>query len=454
MSDAYSSILVGPNEAFDENFTLVHNLLDEEKYDEALSVMKKLHYADLADFLDNVSHSTLKTIIPLLQDHINPKTLLSLSVNSKQHVIEILGILKSSSLINKLDIEDAVEILDELDNDIKELILEKLNKKQQILEASNYPENTVGRIVERSFIYLHDNWTVKQSIDFIKSRQISDDFHAAIVVDQKYRPIGTVSISVLLKHDLTDCIKELITPIFKIAYNSTDLSELSYIFKQYALTIVPVVNTIGKLVGTVSINNMLYIVAEQTEKEIMSISGVQSQDTFYNLFYTMRNRFSWLFGNLIIACLTSIIINQFIDTISKVITIAAIMPIVVSIGGNAGVQVMTVTVRALTNKDIHYSNMLKVVWKEVLVSCFNGVILALIGSFIILIMLSDVSLSMVFAFAIIVNFIAAGFFGCTIPIVLDYLRTDVAVGSGVFLSIITDALGSLSFLTLAYIFLV
>jgi magnesium transporter len=454
MKNESDFVLVDPSEIFDENFTIINDLLENDEYDRAIAIMQNLHYADLADFLDNIKYSYFVKIISLLQEHLNPQILVSLNVNRKGPVIEILGVAKSAELINKLDIEDVVEILEEIDADIKELILEKLHRRQQIIEASNYPENTVGRIVERNFVYLFENWTVKQSLDFLKSKQISDDFHAAIVVDSKFKPIGTISLSVLLQNQNNDNIKKLVAPVFKSAYSSTDLSEIIYIFKQYALTIVPVVNTVGKLVGTVSIKNMLYIIEEQTEKDIMSITGIQTQDTFHNFFYTVRNRISWLFGNLITACITAMVINQFSDTISRIIALAAIMPIVVSIGGNAGIQVMTVTVRAIANKDIHNSNLLKVILKEIVVSAFNGVMLASVGSFILLLMLSDIKLSLVFALAVTINFIMAGFFGCVIPIALDHLDIDVATGAGVFLAIVTDALGSLSFLTLAYIFLI
>lgn len=441
---------------FEETFERLNDLLNNDEFDKAVEVMSGLHYADLADFLDNTSQKIYKIIIPLLQDKLKPETLVQLSVGSKPIIIQILGISKSAQLINQLEIEDAVEVIEDLDQDTQSLILEELKtqKRQQIIEGCTYPENTVGRVIERNFVSLQENWTVAKSIDFIRQKHIEHDYHAAIVIDAKYKPIGIILLSTLLKHQGEEEIKNLMNPDFKITGLLTNLSELSFIFKQYALTIVPVVNKSGKLVGTVSIDNMIYIIEQQTEKDIMSLGGVQTNDTFYNLFYTVRHRFPWLFVNLITACLTSVIINQFSLTISKIIALAAIMPLVASMGGSAGTQAMTVTVRALANKDIHHNNILKVIFKEVVVCGFNGIILALIGAMLILVMLYDLNLSIIFTVSVILNFLIAGFFGSAIPITLHYLNIDPATGAGVFVTTITDSFGFFTFLILAYLFLV
>jgi len=441
---------------FAETFEHITELLTANNIDRALQIIESLHYADLADFLDNLNSKVYKTIIPLLKDKIKAETLVWLSVSSKPLILEILGIPKSVELIDQLDIEDAIEVIEDLNTTTKQLILSGLSKEkqQQIIEGYTYPENTVGRVIERNFVYFQENWTVKQAIECINNQHSKDDFHAAIIIDKKYRPVGNLMLSTLLKHNGDKRIKELMNLEFKIADTFTDLSELSFIFKQYALTIVPVVNKSGKLIGTVSIDNMIYIIEQQTEKGILSLGGVHTQDTFYNLFYTVKHRFPWLFVNLITACLTSIIINQFGNTISKLITLAAIMPIVASMGGNAGTQAMTVTVRALSNKDIHYNNISKVIIKEILVCGFNGLILSCIGAALSLVMLGDPHLSIIFAIAVVLTFIIAGFFGSAIPITLHYLNIDPATGSGVFLTTITDSFGFFTFLTLAYIFLV
>ncbi|MCC8417353.1 MAG: magnesium transporter [Rickettsia endosymbiont of Bryobia graminum] len=456
MQNQTKSILPVHQDQFEETFEQIDFLINNDQFEQAAEIMTNLHYADLADLLDNINQKLYKILIPLIQDSLSPETLIQLNVSSKSLILEILGIQKTTQLINQLPIEDAVEVIVDLDENTKEVILDNLKKekKQQILEGCTYPEDTVGRVIERNFVSFQEDWTVTKAIDFIKSKHIKQDFHAAIVTDSKYRPIGIILLSTLLKYKGEESLKKIMNYDFKITDVFTNLSELSFIFKQYALTIVPVVNKNGKLIGTVSIDNMIYIIEEQTEKDIMSLGGVHTQDTFDNLFYTVKHRFPWLFVNLITACFTSIIINQFSLTISKLIALAAIMPIVASMGGNAGTQAMTVTVRALANKDIHHNNILKVVLKEVAVCGFNGFALALIGALLSLVMLSDPNLSLVFAIAVILNFLIAGFFGSVIPITLHYLNIDPATGSGVFLTTITDSFGFFTFLTLAYLFLV
>ena len=450
------SILSDHEDQFAEIFEYVTHLINQDKLVEASKHLSLLHFADLADFLDNSSKKIYKKILPLLSDTITAKTLVNLSDSSKQSVMEALGFERSARLIDTLDIEEAIEIIEDVNDATKELILSYLTKvkKQQILEGFNYPEDSVGRILEKNFVSFPENWTIKQAIEFIRNSNIKQDFHAAIVVDQKYRPTGNLLISTLLKHDSNLKIKDVMNSDFKIADPYTELSEIAFIFKQYALTIVPIINKSGRLIGSVSIDNMIYIIEEQTEKDIMQLGGVHIQDIFYNIFYTARHRFPWLFVNLITACLTSIIINQFSGTIAKLISLAAIMPIVASLGGNAGTQAMTVTVRAIANKDINNANMFKIVTKEILVCAFNGLLLALIGGALSFAIVRDLDLSIVFAVAVIINFLVAGFCGSAIPITLNHFDIDPATASGVFLTALTDGLGFFTFLTLAYFFLV
>lgn len=456
VQEPQKSILPDHEEQFAQTFEHITDLIDNENWDEVTKALSSLHFADLADFLDNSNYKTQKAILPLITNTIKADTLVSLSNSTKQQVLEILGIEVSSKLIDQLSIEDAIEVIEYVDDEIKSQILEKLSrdKKQQIIEGFTYPENTVGRIIERNFVSFQEHWSVGQAIDSIRHNNIKQDFHAAIIVDNKFKPVGNVLLSTLLKFQRNTPIKQLMNSELRMVDSYTELSEIAFIFKQYALTIVPVVNKSGKLVGSVSIQSMIYIIEEQTERDIMQLSGVHTQDTYDNLFSTAKHRFPWLFVNLITACITSVIINQFSDTIARLITIAAIMPIVASMGGNAGTQAMTVTVRALANKDITHANMFKVIGKEIMVCSLNGSLLASIAGGLSYTMLADFHLSIIFVIAIIINFFAAGFLGSVIPITLYNLDIDPATASGVFLTALTDALGFFMFLVLAYGFLV
>lgn len=450
-------IILDHEEQFAKTFEHITQLLESNEINEAIKILSTLHFADLADFLDNTNHKLYKIISPFLSGIIAPDTLVSLSNATKQPILESLGITTSAKLIDQLSIEDAVEVIDYIEDDLKHQILDKLplEKRQQILEGFTYPENTVGRIIERKFVAVQEHWTIAQAINYIRQGQyIDQDFHASIVVDAKFRPIGSVLLSTLLKHPRNTPIKSILTTDPQIVDVYTAINDIAFLFKQYALTIIPVVNKNGKLIGSISIQNMLYIIQEQTEKDIMQLSGIHNQDIFYNLFNTATHRFPWLFINLITACITSIIINQFSGTIAKLITVAVVMPIVASMSGNAGTQAMTITIRALANKDITHANMFKVIGKEILVCGLNSLLLASAGVILIVFMLATVNLSIVFAVAVVVNFLIAGFLGSAIPITLYRLNIDPAMASGVLLTALTDALGFFTFLALSYIFLV
>ncbi|WP_316354384.1 magnesium transporter [Candidatus Trichorickettsia mobilis] len=442
-------------EAFIETFEHIIHLINHNRLEQATAILTTLHYSELADFLDNANDKLHKRILPLLSDNIKPETMLWLSDSAKHSVIEVLGIEKSCALLDQLAIEDAIEVIETIDDQVKQLIVANFNndKQQQIIEGFTYPENTVGRIVERNFISFQEYWTVGQAIDFIRQTHPQRDFHAAIVVDNRYRPVGNILLSTLLKYYRRTMIREIMNSEFKVANTLTPLTDIAFIFKKYALTIVPVVSKSGKLIGSVSVNNMIYIVDQQTEKEIMQLGGIHTRDTFLTIFHTARHRFPWLFINLITAFITSMIIGQFSATLKQLITLAVIMPIVASMGGNAGTQAMTVTVRALANKDINHTNIIKVILKETMVCGLNGFLFACISASASLAIFTDLYLSIIFGSAIFINFIIAGLFGAMIPITLEKLDIDPATASGVFLTTITDASGFFTFLTLAYILL-
>lgn len=456
MQDELNTISPDHQDKLAQQFGYINDLITNDNVDDAAPLLLELHYADLADFLDNVNRKYYHIIFPAIASMLNSEVLVWLSDGNKQPVIEALGLDVSARLIDELDIEDSIEVIEALDKELKELLIAKLQneKRQQIIEGFRYPENTAGRALEKDFVSLRQHWTAGQAIDYIRRSNISADFHAAIVVDSRFKPVGTILLCTLLKTSRNVPLVELMNYEFMAADTSTELDELAFIFKQYALTIVPVTTKQGKLVGSISIDNMIYIVEEQAESEFLHLGGVNNIDIFYNLYTTTKSRFPWLFVNLITACLTSLVINQFSDTIAKLITLATIMPIVASMGGNAGTQVMTVTVRALANREITNASTRRVITKEIYVCALNGLLLAAIGIVLTYLLFTEIKLSLVFASAVVINFTIAGFLGSCIPIILNHFDIDPATASGVFLTACTDAIGFFSFLGLAYFFLV
>lgn len=439
-----------------EDFEHIGFLINNNVLDEAKAHLLKMHYADIADFLDNTNHRLYQIILPYIASELEPETIVSLSSSSRQPAMEALGVEESAKIIDKLDLEDAIEVIETLDDEFKEKILVEvsLERKKQILEGFKYPENTVGRILEKDFVVFHQHWTVGQASDYIRRSDIESDFHAAIVVDSRYKPVGNILLSTLLKNSRNTPIAELMNSDFKVADAFTEINELAFLFKQYALTLVPVTNKMGKLIGSVSIDNMVYIIEEQAESELMQLGGINASDIFDNLLETTRHRFPWLFVNLLTACVTSLIIEQFNGTISQILILAAVMNIVASVCGNVGTQVMTVTVRAIANREINQANTNKVIIKEIIVSSLNGLLLAVIGAGVIYGLYGNFGVCMIFSAAIFANFALAGLLGSGIPVIMNALKIDPATASGVFVSTFTDALSFLIFLGLAFLFLI
>lgn len=435
-------------EQINERFT------DEEK-DSILDLVKDLHCADLAYILDHSQTKLQKHIINIAHDLITPDTLLRMCDGAKQVFLEIAGYKKVAELVEELDLEDSIEVLDGYNEEIKNALINHLSeqKKIQVTEGFNYPEDCVGRIMEKDFLIFEENWSVEQAIDYIKNHKHHREYHAAIMVDKKYRPIGILSLSRLFQHPHNTPLKKILNPELKKAYVNDKINNLVYFFKQYTLAIIPVIGRSGKLVGSISIDNMLYIIEESTESDIMNLTGVGEQDTFDGVLDTAKHRFLWLFMNLLIAFMTALVINEFSQTIIKVIALASLMPIVASMCGNASTQVMTVTVRALSKKDINRSNIFRVILKEIAVCQLNAFLLSCIGSLLIGLIYNNLDLSIVFSVAVMINFFLAGLFGALIPITLDKFDIDPATASGVFLNALTDGLGAFIFLGLSYLIL-
>lgn len=440
-----------------EHFLLINDLIEEGKTEEARKELLELHYADLADYLSNSNFFHQQEILSLLGRDFNPETLVWLEDSVKNSIAKILGNSQLAKLIEKLDIEDAIEVIEDLAEDTKDQVLAKLTKSKLklIQEGLTYPENSAGRAMSKNFLSFTQEMTVGQVIDSLRTKKsLPREFHAAIVVDSLGRPVGTVSMSNIIISSRNVKLKNIMNTEFKIADTMTDEEELSYVFKHYALSIVPVTNKKGKLVGTISIEDIVYVIDEQAQEDFMHLGGVAEYDRFNTYWVTAKQRFPWLFVNLVMACMTSIIISFFEATISQMAILSAVMTIVASLGGNAGSQTVTVAVRSIASKDINDSNAWRIIFKELMVAILNGAIIASVGGVILFAIYSNYYISLVFGGAVLFNIIIAGLFGSFIPIALEKLDIDPAIASGVLVTTLTDSLGFFIFLALAYLFII
>jgi magnesium transporter len=442
-------------ESIDETIAEINNDINQGNYQGLSERFINMHPSDLASILDQSSPKIQQSIINAIKKVFNPEILAMAGNTSRLTVLQALGTQKTAMLIEELDLEDSIDVLDSYDDEIKEQLIKHLSNQKQtdVKEGLNYPEDCVGRIMETNFLIFADQWSIDQAINSIRRYNLDENLHAAVIVDKDYRPTGTVHLSKLFQHSGNVTLKKIANTEIKIADINDKINDLVYFFKQYALAIIPVVNKSGKLVGSVSIENMIYIIEESTESDILNLTGVREPDTFSTVIETAKHRFLWLFMNLLIAFVTAMIINRFSHTISRIIALASIMPIVASMGGNAGAQAMTVTVRAISKKDINRSNIFRIILKEVTVCTLNSLFLSFMGGILIMLIYSDIKLSLIFAASVILNFIVAGLFGSLIPITLDNFELDPATASSVFLTALTDCFGFFTFLGLSFLIL-
>ena len=419
-------------------------------------IITNIHYADLADYINFASQEQKKKIISLMGSKLNPEILLEFEEDVVKSLIEALGQKKFAALVAKLDNDYAVDFLDDLNEDDRNDILDNLPaaKRKLLKEGLSYPTNSAGILMHSNYVAVNENQTVGQILDFLEGNtDLPDDYDEIYIVDSKNRPVGNVQLSKLLQSKKNNKVNAVMNKEIQAVDAMLDQEEVSYIFKHYDLGSVPVVNKFHKLIGVIDIDQIIDVIEEEAEEDLMRMGGVGITDIYSAYFKTAIQRFPWLFVNLLMACATSLVIAHFENEIKKVVVLAAIMPIVASMGGNAGTQTVTVAVRAIANKDITNANVSKVIFKEITACALNGILLGIIGGFILLVLYENIHLSSIFALAVVINFTLAGLWGAMIPIFLDRYGFDPAISSSVFLTFLTDFLGFFSFLGLASLLL-
>jgi magnesium transporter len=423
----------------------------------AKELLDSLHIADLADLIEKAhSDDIINKIIDIIKP-INPMLLVEIqTISIKEDIIDYLGFELSAKIISELEIDDSFSILIDLDEKITNIIIDNMDddKKQAIHELFSYPENSAGRIMQKKFVAVAENFTVSQAIKYIQNNaSLPKDLYEVFIIDSKHRPTGYVSLGALLSSKSSQTLKEIQKTEMKIINTNLDQEEMSYQFKQYGLISAPVVNKIGRLVGVVTIEDAVLVMEKEAEEDLMFIGGIREADFHLQIIEIVKSRFPWLCMNLFTASLAAFVINQFVDTIEKTVILAAIMPIVASLGGNAGTQTMTVSLLGLSSKDITAINSLRIIIKQAIACLINGVLIAFIGGIILYFWRHEVYLSVVFAISTVINFVFAGFFGSAIPILIKRLGIDPAVASPIFLTTLTDILGFVTFLGFAsYLF--
>lgn len=448
-------------DAFDELYGLtdevleaVESAIDEERpTEEILALLDPLHAADIADLLEQLTHDDRVALLHAMGDELDADIISYLDYSVREDLVEILDTQQLASIVNDLDSDDAVELLEELDDDEQQELLRAIPAADRAIyeQSLSFPEDSAGRLMRRETVSIPDFWTVGQTIDFMRDDEIDlpDDFYNLIVVSPSHKPVGMVQLSKLLRSRRLIAVAKIMEEDPKLIPAEMDQEDVAFLFRQYGLVEAPVIDESGRVVGVITVDDIVDVMDEEHEDDILRLGGVREDDLYSDFLETTWLRFSWLAVNLLTAIAASLVIAIFEDALQQIVALAVLMPIVASMGGNAGTQTLTVAVRALATNELTAANAFRIVAKEVLVGGANGILFAIIMGIIAWLWFSNPLLGGVIAAAMVLNLLVAGFAGAMIPLGLDRVGQDPAIASTVFLTTITDVVGFFVFLGLA-----
>ena len=436
----------------------IHHFLDQENRIELNKYVKEIHNADLAEIIQYLDDENRSKFILTIKDSFDPEILTYLNDSLKDEVIDKLDVKKLASNVSELDVDDAVDVVEDLEESDQEVFLRSIPapERKLIEEGLNYPEDSAGRLMQRKFVGVDKSMNVGNVIDYLRNEteNLPQDFYDVYLIDKINEVAGVVPLGRLMSSKRDVNLEEIKNKKTRVINVFTDQEEVAYQFTKYAMVSAPVIDDNNKIIGSITVDDVVEVIEEEREEDILKLGGVGQTDIFEAVINTIKSRFSWLLVNLLTAVAASVVIAFFQASIEKVVALAVLMPIVASMGGNAGTQTLTVSVRALATKELTPTNALKIVGKETFVGGINGIIFALIIGIISAYWFSDNLLGIIIASAMILNLLVAGLVGTIIPLSLNRMNIDPALASGVILTTVTDVFGFLSFLGLASIFLI
>ncbi|MGH1578404.1 magnesium transporter [Planktotalea sp.] len=429
-------------------------LLAVERGDQAqlTARMDPLHAADIADLLEQISSSERRRLVHLYDREFDGEILSELDESIRDEVIATLRPEVLADAVRELESDDVVDLIEDMDEEKQDVILDVLedNDRVAVEQSLTYPENSAGRLMQSEVVTAPEHWTVGEAIDFLRAQdELPEQFYHVTLVDPRHKPVGNVTLGKLMGSRRDVLLWEIIEDVFQVIPAMQDEGEVAYAFNQYHLISAPVVDEDERLVGVITIDDAMIVLDEEHEEDILRLAGVGEGSLSDRVINTTRQRLPWLAVNLLTAIAASLVIAQFEAAISQIVALAVLMPIVASMGGNAGTQSLTVAVRAIATKDLTGSNMWRVIRREVLVGLINGVVFATVMGVVGLVWFGSPALGYVIAVAMVINMVVAGLAGTAIPVALEKFGIDPALASGAFVTTVTDVVGFFAFLGLA-----
>lgn len=422
---------------------------DEEAVRDAVA---PLHPADIADLFELAPTDARRPLASALAERLDGEVLSEMNEWVRDELIDALNPQEVAEIAAQLDTDDAVAIIEEMDDEDQRAVLRALepDDRAAIEEALSFPEESAGRLMQRDLIAVPEHWTVGDVLDYLRRNEdLTTDFWEIFVVDGRHHPIGTCALSWILRTPRGIAIADVMQREQTLIPVDMDQEEVALKFQKYALISAAVVDGSGRLVGMITVDDIVHIIQEEAGEDILKLSGAGEGDINEPVFDSYRSRVRWLLANLLTALVASSIIAMFEGTIAQMVALATLMPIVAGVGGNAGTQTMAVTVRALATNQLTGSNMVRSVTRELRVALLNGATIALVIGTGVSIVFQNMALGGVIACAMLANIVIAGLAGVLVPLTLDRFDADPAVASSVFVTMTTDSMGFLAFLGLA-----
>jgi magnesium transporter len=415
----------------------------------------EMHPADAADIIEHLGQNDRESLIKLNNFNIDPEVFIELNESVQSEIITYLSSDSIVSILKNLESDDAIKILENVDEKDKNVILSSLPPKDRfaLLESLSYPEDTAARIMQREFTAIPSNWSVGQTIDYLReNKDLPEEFLEIFIVDVDFKPIGIVPSSKVLTTSRDTKMLSIMSESQLFIPVDMDKEEVGNLFENYNLNSAAVVDKTNKLVGMITNDDVLTVLKEEAEEDVLRLAGVGDEVITDGVLTKTKRRFNWLLLNLFTAFLATWVISLYGATIEQMIVLAFLMPIVASMGGNAGMQTLAVTVRSLATNDLTKNNFTTNILKEFNIGILNGIIFAVISSFIVQMWFQDIKLSMIISVSMVLTMIMAGLFGILVPITLKKMNIDPAISSSVFVTTITDVIGFISFLGVAAYF--
>ena len=430
----------------------VRAALDAGENDHVYDLVEPLHPADIADLFELLEADERPLLAKAISDLMGSEVFAELNDHVRELLVEALPAGEVADIAEQLDTDDAVAMLEDLDEEDQQAVLAEMEPEDRaaIEAALSFPEESAGRLMSRDFVAVPEHLTVGRLIDFLRDgRELANEFWEVFIVDTRFHPLGTCQLSWILRTPRHIALSDVMKRDQTLIPVDMDQEEVALRFQKYALISAAVVDHDGRLVGQITVDDIVHIIQEEAGEDVLLLSGAGDGDINEPIRDSYVSRVRWLIANLVTALLGATIISSFGGAIEKLVALAALSPMVASIGGNAGTQTMAVTVRALATNQLTRANTGRILLREFRVALLNGVTVAALIGIATMLVFANPLLGAVIATAVMLNIVTAGLAGVIVPVLFDRFDQDPAVASSVFVTMITDSMGFFAFLGLA-----